>query len=128
MRHLSVPDRIEWNQRLQSGPHIVRREQRAISLDLAHRPVAPSDILLHPVDSASEREHREHRVHVAITLPIREVALLYLPVALQMNRPRLPLFLENRKRAVGAEMSQEPASQQRRMLQIDSLERTLEPF
>src|SRR5271167_1785229 len=53
---------------------------------------------------------------------------LDIAVARQVERPRLALFLERRDRAVGAKMPQEAASQQRRILQTHSLERTLEPF
>src|SRR5271168_4586982 len=53
---------------------------------------------------------------------------LDIAVAREVLRPRLALFLERRDRAVGPKMAQEAASQQRRILQTHSLERTLEPF
>src|SRR5208282_6113980 len=94
-----VPGWIERYNRLHLRLHIRRREQRAILLDLADRPLAPLDVFFHPVDSAPEREHREQLIHVAVALPIAEVGLLDPAVSPQMNHPRASLFLEHSDRA-----------------------------
>src|SRR5713101_2990152 len=120
IRHRTVPNVIVRNQRLQPGAHTHRGEQRAIALDLLQRPVAPPYILLHPVDSAPDREPCEHRIHVAMRLIAREILPLDFPVLPHIKRPREPFFLEDRARSVGSEMSQKAAAQQRRMLQSQS--------
>src|SRR5260370_15688932 len=122
------PDLLVRDQRLQAGAHTHCRKQPSIALDFLQRPVAPPDILLHPVDSALEREPCEHGIHVAVSSSAGKILLLDFPIPLKIKDPREPFFFKHRARTVGAKMAQEAAAQQRRMLQPQSLERSLEPF